>query len=71
MNKLVELLSMSSPYARATYTAKKVKHVLICGTITPVCVCVFVCLSVCVCVCVCALALPQILVISHQSSRTS
>ena len=40
MNKLVELLSMSSPYARATYTAKKVKHVLICGTITPVCVCV-------------------------------
>jgi hypothetical protein len=40
VNKLVELLSMSSPYARATYTAKKVKHVLICGTITPVCVCV-------------------------------
>jgi hypothetical protein len=43
VNKLVELLSMSSPYARATYTAKKVKHVLICGTITPVCVCVYVC----------------------------
>jgi hypothetical protein len=62
VNKLVELLSMSSPYARATYAAKKVKHVLICGTITPVCVCV------CVCVCV-YLPYPKMTGVSLFASR--
>jgi hypothetical protein len=34
VNKLVELLSIASPYARASYRAKKHPHVIICGSMT-------------------------------------
>ena len=34
VNKLVELLSIASPYARASYSAKKHPHVIICGSMT-------------------------------------
>ena len=34
VNKLVELLSIASPYARASYHAKKHPHVIICGSMT-------------------------------------
>jgi hypothetical protein len=32
VNKLVELLSITSPYARASYKAKSHPHVMICGS---------------------------------------
>jgi hypothetical protein len=34
VNKLVELLSIASPYARASYRAKRHPHVLLCGCLT-------------------------------------
>ena len=34
INKLVELLSIASPYARASFRAKKHPHVIICGSMT-------------------------------------
>ena len=35
VNKLVELLSIASPYARASYRGKKGAHIIVCGAITP------------------------------------
>ncbi|EKX45914.1 hypothetical protein GUITHDRAFT_138739 [Guillardia theta CCMP2712] len=34
INKLMELLSMASPWARATYQSAKYPHVLLCGNVT-------------------------------------
>ena len=34
VNKLVELLSQTSPYARASYTAFRHPHVMICGCLS-------------------------------------
>lgn len=34
VNKLVELLSLTSPYARASYTARRHPHVMMCGSIS-------------------------------------
>jgi len=53
VNKLVELLSIASPYARASYVANKVPHVLVCGSMSVVrasCVCVSSRCWPCVCV---------------------